>query len=179
MKRRQFLKGVGAAALVTPLLSHSATQLPSDEVPRSGIYDALIVVPSGLEATEIWTAMGMPANVKIIGPGAALTFTASTNIIIDHDANEKHWLGERYEDWLNEVVRTRRVPGGREVSVRWREAEFNYRTQCGLSAAFVDLEGEQYLRMAQHWFKPLKEMTYGDRIEAKAGLLTWYMGQVT
>lgn len=178
MKRRTFLQALGAATVATTLPGHSAL---SDEVTEfstsPGHYRALITANSGAEANEIWTAMGRPADIKIIGPGASLCGMGTDMLILAHEPDTHFWAKqhELNERWINESCRTRLMPGGDEVRVHFTEDEFAWGTQCALAASFLNLNDASYRRQACRFLVPIERLTYDKRTLAKAQLLTWYI----
>lgn len=185
MKRRTFLGGL----ISLPVLGHAAL---SDEVPkvgtrvhRSGIYRALITANSGYEANEIWTAMSRPADIKIVGPGAALGGIGTEMLLLAHDfvmhsslAHDfvsPYWIeNQKGEQWVNHVCRPRLLPGAPEVIVSWDKAQFDWNTKTGLAASFVS-PGHTDRRQAFRIPKPMAEVSYTEWVDAKAALFKWYL----
>lgn len=186
MNRRGFFQG--AAATVTALLSPKllGDEVTMDQVVAArnklenpdpkvfpGSYRALILVDDQREANEIWTAMGRPADIKIIGPAAALS-GMRTELVIDAIAFPSPYaiVNAQIEDWRNSCVRTRLTPHGEYVNAHFIEDQFDFGTQTGIAANFLS-PGRDYVRQAVRIRN--SNPGYQERIDAKAQLFNWYM----
>lgn len=179
MKRRTFLQSLAAAAAATPLLSHSATQspsaeLPSDEVarvePRPRTLRAIIAMDTHREAQDVWAAMGRRGDVMLMGAGAAPCGVRTEMIF---DAIESRL--ERDMAWVNQNLRTRLVPGGEEVAVHFNTGEFDWGTQSAVAASFLHIGNASFHRQACRFHVPLEKVTYEQKCKAKAQLFEWYI----
>ena len=176
ISRRKFLRGLGAAAVVTPLvpiLTHKAPNLThkapnlTHKAPNLTHKRMFIVSSRYDKAIAIHRAMGSPTNVTPAGIGSAICGQQCDLMVLD-DFDPTTASDPRTQDWWNQSMETRLTPTAeRAVYTQRLHQEFDFGRNFAIPGEWMSLQSGRK-RTAMKFDKPSHQLYRTDEIKAAA-----------